>query len=278
VVVIDSVWISKKTPCIYYALRGSVSGSMILETAKVDVHSGVTGGVAVNPIFELCRVAAQCYQPESGKVLIPGFYQGIVKPGKREWKHFLTSGFQLTPWAKSYGLKQLQVKNRKQAIERLWCRPTFEVLGLAGGYTGPGVKSAIPPRAEMKFNCRLAPNQDPEKIAKRIVSHIKRINPRIKVLFHSKLHPFLGSSSGPYSDAAVRAYHYGFSQKPVFARGGGSDGAIILLHQYLKAPILMMGLSLPEHGYHAPNEYFDWQQTVGGILTFVKFFEEASLP
>jgi len=276
VVVIDSVWIAANAPCIYYALRGNITGSMILETAKHDVHSGITGGVAANPIFELCKVAAQCYEPLSGKVLIKGFDDGIAEPDDAEWSHFLRSGFQLKKWANSYGLKQIQVKTREEAIKRLWCLPTFEVHGMVGGYTGPGVKSAIPPRAELKFSCRLAPNQNPHKLSELFIEHVRKINPHIKVVFHALMSPYLSAVSGPYSRAAANAFRYGFSKRPIFARAGGSDGAILLMHRHLKAPINLMGLSLPEHGYHAPNEYFDWNQTQCGIRTFVKYFDEVA--
>ena len=273
VVVIDSVWISAKRPCIYYALRGNITGSMILETADRAVHSGVAGGVARNPLFDLCKVAAECYDPDSGKVLIPGFYQGIVEPASEEYSNFRRSGFHLKDWAASYGLKKLQVKNREEAIKRIWCLPTFEVNGIVGGYMGPGVKTAIPGRAELKFSCRLAPNQNPNHLSKRLKRHIQKINPNVRVVFYSALRPYLGSFSGPYARAASDAYLYGFSRRPVFARAGGSDGAIILLHQYLGANITLMGLSLPEHGYHAPNEYFEWSQAEGGIKVLVKYFQ-----
>lgn len=257
VVVIDSVWISANRPCVYYALRGNITGSMILETASSAVHSGVTGGVAVNPLFELCRVVAQCYDPDSGKVLIPGLYEGVVEPAAAEYANFRKSGFHLRKWAQSYGLRKVQVKSRGEAVERLWCRPTFEVIGIVGGYAGPGVKAAIPARAELKFSCRLAPNQNPQRISTQLRKHIKKLNTDVRVVFHSAIRPYLGAYDGPYARAASDAFLYGFSKRPVFIRAGGSDGAIILLHQYLKAHINLMGLSLPEHGYHAPNEYFE---------------------
>jgi acetylornithine deacetylase/succinyl-diaminopimelate desuccinylase-like protein len=276
VVVIDSVWISANQPCVYYALRGNITGSMFLATADHAVHSGIAGGVAVNPLFELCRTAAQCYDHRSGKVLVPGFYDGIVEPGALEYANFRKSGFDLKKWSQSYALQKLQVKNRNEAIQRLWCRPTFEVHGIVGGYTGPGVKTAIPGKAELKFSCRLAPNQDPKLISERFRNHIKKINPAVKVQFHAAISPYLGSFSGDYSRAASNAFLYGFGKRPVFARVGGSDGAIISLHKHLKAHINLMGLSLPKHGYHAPNEYFEWKQVRKGIKTLVKYFEEVA--
>jgi acetylornithine deacetylase/succinyl-diaminopimelate desuccinylase-like protein len=276
VVVIDSVWIAAHQPCIYYALRGNITGSMFFETADRAVHSGIAGGVAVNPLFELCRIAAQCYDPRSGKVLIPGFYDGVVEPTASEYTNFRHSGFDLQKWSQSYGLKKIQVTNRDNAIQRLWCRPTFEVHGIVGGYNGPGVKTSIPGKAELKFSCRLAPNQNPKTIARRLRAYIRKLNPAVKVHFHAAISSYLGSFSGNYSRAASNAFLYGFSKRPIFARVGGSDGAIISLHKHLKAHINLMGLSLPEHGYHAPNEYFEWKQVQKGIKTFVKYFEEVA--
>jgi acetylornithine deacetylase/succinyl-diaminopimelate desuccinylase-like protein len=276
VVVIDSVWISRNQPCVYYALRGNITGSMFFETADRAVHSGIAGGVAVNPLFELCRIAAQCYDPCSGEILIPGFYDGVVEPGRVEYANFRKSGFDLRKWSQSYGLKTIQIEDRKKAIQRLWCRPTFEVHGIVGGYTGPGVKTAIPGKAELKFSCRLAPNQNPITIQKRFRDYVKKLNPAVKVHFHAAISPYLGSFSGAYSRAASNAFLYGFSKQPAFARVGGSDGAIISLQKHLKAHINLMGLSLPEHGYHAPNEFFEWTQVRKGIKTFVKYFEEVA--
>jgi acetylornithine deacetylase/succinyl-diaminopimelate desuccinylase-like protein len=273
VVVIDSVWISANQPCVYYALRGNITGSMFYQSADRTVHSGIAGGVAVNPLFELCRIAAQCYDPRSGRVLIPGFYDGVVEPGASEYANFQKSGFDLRKWSQSYGLKTLQVKNRNNAIQRLWCRPTFEVHGIVGGYTGTGVKTAIPGKAELKFSCRLAPNQNPKTISRCVRSYIRKLNPAVKVHFYAAISPYIGSFSGRYSRAASDAFLYGFSKRPIFGRVGGSDGAIISLHKHLKAHINLMGLSLPEHGYHAPNEYFEWTQVQKGIKTFVKYFE-----
>jgi acetylornithine deacetylase/succinyl-diaminopimelate desuccinylase-like protein len=150
------------------------------------------------------------------------------------------------------------------------------VHGIVGGYTGPGVKTAIPGKAELKFSCRLAPNQNPKKISKQFRDYIRKLNPAIKVQFHAAISPYLGSFSGRYSRAASNAFLHGFAKRPIFARVGGSDGAIISLHKHLEAHINLMGLSLPQHGYHAPNEYFEWPQVQNGIKTLVKYFEEAA--
>jgi acetylornithine deacetylase/succinyl-diaminopimelate desuccinylase-like protein len=276
VLVIDSIWISTNKPTIYYALRGNITGSMFLETASNDVHSGIVGGVARNPMAELMEVASRIQNARTGKVKIPGFYKAVRPLQREELRNFRQLKFDLKGWAKAYGLKTIRKTNAMDALVRIWSNPTFEVHGMPGGYTGSGVKTAIPPRSELKWSARLVPDQNPDQISDLIRRFIHRQNPDIDVRIHSKLSPYLGSFAGPYAKAAYAALNFGFSRKPVFARAGGSDGAVALMQKYLKAPIILMGLSLPEHGYHAPNEYFDWEQAASGVKTFVNYFGRLS--
>jgi acetylornithine deacetylase/succinyl-diaminopimelate desuccinylase-like protein len=121
---------------------------------------------------------------------------------------------------------------------------------------------------------RLVPNQRPDKIFTLLKRFVKQLNPNVRVENHGKLEPFRGISSGPYAEALRRSVEAGFGKTPVNVREGGSIGAIAVLDRAWKAPILFMGLSLPEHGYHAPNEHFDWRQASGGMRTFVHYFRE----
>lgn len=272
VFVVDSVWLGADKPTIYYSLRGNITGSMFLETATKDAHSGVTGGIARNPMAELMKVASQLHDATSGKVKIPGFYKSVRRLDPAEIRNLRRLGFDLKGWASAFGLKRIRVSDPIHAMIRAWFRPTFEVHGMVGGYTGAGVKTAIPPRAELKFSTRLVPDQDPEEIARLIVQRVKECNPDVRVQIHAKLQPYLGAFSGPCTEAAKDALAFGFGKKPVLARGGGSDGAVAIMQKHLKAPITLLGLSLPAHGYHAPNEYYDWGQTLGGIKTFARLF------
>lgn len=272
VLVVDSIWISPKKPTIYYGLRGNIKGSMTLETANGDVHSGIVGGVARNPMTELMEVISRIQDAKTGKVKIPGFYKRVRKVTSEELQRFQQIGFQLERWAKSYGLKQIRLHDPIQAMVNAWCLPTFEVHGMVGGYTGPGVKTAIPPRAELKFSARLVPDQDGEEVAALITSFVRKCNPDVRVKIGAVLKSFVGPVKGPNTEAAVDAVRFGFNKKPVFARSGGSDGAIALMDKHLAAPITLLGLSLPLHGYHAPNEYFEWTQALGGMKMFVRYF------
>jgi acetylornithine deacetylase/succinyl-diaminopimelate desuccinylase-like protein len=134
------------------------------------------------------------------------------------------------------------------------------------------VKTAIAPAAEAKLSVRLVPNQDPDKIFALVRRFVKQRNPDVEVIPESFLRPFLGPREGPYIDAAADAMRAAFGKKPAFVREGGSIGAVVTMQKYLKAPIVFLGLSLPEHGYHAPNENYDWEQAAGGMQMFERYF------
>ena len=123
-----------------------------------------------------------------------------------------------------------------------------------------------------KSACVWYPNQKPQKIFRLLKKHLRARNPDIEVINDGALEPFGGISEGPYAEALQDAVEQGFGRRPVFVREGGSIGAVATLQRAWKVPILFMGLSLPEHGYHAPNEYFDWGQASGGMHAFVEYF------
>jgi acetylornithine deacetylase/succinyl-diaminopimelate desuccinylase-like protein len=273
VAVSDTIWIARGKPAVAYGLRGLAPVRLVLETGTKDVHSGVTGGAARNPITELCQLIADCYDVREGHVKIPGFYDDAAKLSKAEMKNFLASGFSVKEFKRAHELKKMRQGDAVDIASRLWARPTFEVHGIVGGYTGPGVKTAIPYRAEAKISMRLVPNQTGEKILKLAKSFIKGRNPDVQFIPESVLDPYLGPHTGPHADAARDAMRTAFGKEPAFVREGGSIGAVVTMQKYLKAPIVFLGLSLPEHGYHAPNENFDWEQASGGMKMFARYFE-----
>ncbi len=217
----DTVWISRQKPAIPYGLRGMLTAFMTLETGVKDAHSGVTGGAARNAVGELAQVVSHCYDARTGKVKVPGFYDDVKAVSKKEMASFMASGFNLKNWKQVYGFKSLRANDTAGILKRIWCQPTFEVHGLLGGYTGPGVKTVVPPKAELKFSTRLVPNQKPDKIFKLIRQHVKKLNPDVKVIHDASLEPYLGEFDGPYADAAINALDFGFNKgKPAFIREG----------------------------------------------------------
>ena len=274
VIVSDTIWIAKGRPAVPYGLRGLLGARLVLRTGEKDAHSGVTGGAARNPLAELMEVANACLDARTGRVKIPGFYDEVVEPTKAEIKSFLRSGFRVTDFKAAYGFRSLRVQDPADVLRRIWASPTFEIHGLSGGYHGQGVKTVVPGHAELKVSMRLVPNQTPERVFALLKKHVATINPTIKVEREGMLHPFNGSFTGPYVDCVKKAVKAGFGKEPAFVREGGSIGAVVTMQNTWKVPILFMGLSLPEHGYHAPNEYYDWGQASGGIKAFACYFEE----
>ncbi|MDT7042185.1 M20/M25/M40 family metallo-hydrolase [Candidatus Nitronereus thalassa] len=274
VLISDTIWVSRQRPAVPTGLRGLLAAQLTLRTGTTDVHSGLTGGGARNPLAELCEAVHACVDAQTGRVKIPGFYDHVVPPSPRDMKEFLSSGFEVARFKKAYGLRSIRTEDRANLVKRIWAAPTFEVHGLVGGYSGPGVKTAVPPCGRLKISMRLVPNQQPQKIFSQLQAFIKKHNPDIHVECDEQLEPFQGITSGPYAEALRKAVHVGFSITPSFVREGGSIGAVKLMERAWKVPILFMGLSLPEHGYHAPNEFFDWAQASGGIRAFVEYFSQ----
>lgn len=276
VVVSDTIWVSRERPAIPYGLRGLQGAVVRLKTGKKDVHSGLTGGLARNPIGELAQLIAECYDARTGEVHIPGFYDDVAKPSGSELDNFVQSGFTLEGFKKAHELHSLRKADDKEGSERIWARPTFEVHGIVGGYSGPGVKTIVPHQAEAKISMRLVPNQDPAKIYQLFEKFVKQKCPDAVVEREGSLAPYLGEFKGKYADAAVEAMKEAFGKQPAFTREGGSIGAVLSMTNVLNAPVIFLGLSLPEHGYHAINENFDWQQASGGMKMFVRYFDQLS--
>jgi acetylornithine deacetylase/succinyl-diaminopimelate desuccinylase-like protein len=276
VLVSDTIWISRTKPAIPYGLRGAMMLTMTLETGAKDVHSGLTGGAARNPLGELCKVISECYDARTGRVKIKGFYDDVKRATKKEVCSFTDSGFTTQRFRAAHELKKLRFDEPERVLKAIMAEPTFEVHGISGGYQGPGVKTIVPYRGQAKISCRLVPGQEPKKVFKLIRDFVREKNPDIKTEFISGLGPYIGEFEGAYADAAAEAMKFTFGKRPAFTREGGSIGAVVTMEKYLKAPIVFLGLSLPEHGYHAKNENFDWGMASGGMKMFVRYFDEIS--
>lgn len=274
VIISDTIWISKGRPAVPSGLRGLLGARLTLRTGEKDAHSGVTGGAARNPLAELMEVANACLDARTGRVKIPGFYDDVIEPTKDEIRNFLKSGFEVTRFKEAYGFRSLRVQDPADIMRRIWASPTFEIHGLSGGYHGQGIKTVVPGYAELKVSMRLVPNQVPERMFARLKKHVARVNPHVRVEREGMLHPFRGDLAGPYVECVKRAIKAGFGKEPAFVREGGSIGAVVTMQNTWKVPILFMSLSLPEHGYHAPNEYYDWGQASGGMKAFAQYFSE----
>jgi acetylornithine deacetylase/succinyl-diaminopimelate desuccinylase-like protein len=272
VVVSDTVWVSRARPAAPAGLRGLQGLRFDLQTGETDQHSGTAGGAARNPISELAQLISECVDGRTGRVKIPGFYADVVPPTKRELEDLKNCGFTVKDFKRDHLFRSLRVDDPLEVMKRIWMMPTFEVHGIAGGYQGPGVKTIIPPKATAIVSCRLVPKMDPKKVVKLIRDFVKSKNPDVKVSAEHELPAYEGKTVGPYADAIRGSMKFAFGKEPVFVREGGSIGAVLSMERVLKAPVFFLGLSLPEHGYHAPNENFDWPQARGGMAAFADYF------
>jgi len=277
ILISDTIWISRDRPAVSYGLRGLQGVVVRLKTGKKDVHSGLTGGLARNPIGDLAKLIAECYDAETGEVKIPGFYDDVKRASGSEGDNFVNSGFTTEDFKKAHELISVRkTKDMKEAAERIWALPTFEVHGIVGGYSGPGVKTIVPHQAEAKISMRLVKDQDPVKMLALFTKFVTQKCPDVEVQAEGSLRPYLGEFSGPYNTAAAESMKFAFGKEPAFTREGGSIGAVVSMNDVLGVPITFLGLSLPEHGYHAINENYDWQQASGGMKMFVKYFSLVS--
>jgi acetylornithine deacetylase/succinyl-diaminopimelate desuccinylase-like protein len=276
VVVSDTVWVSRGRPSLAAGLRGLQRLTFHLETAETDQHSGTTGGVARNPVAELAELASEICDARTGRVKIPGFYADVDRLTRAELLDFRASGFSVRGFMKDHGFRSVRTKNPIDVMRRLWALPAFEVHGLVGGYTGPGVKTIVPPRAELKASVRLVPHMQGRKVVRLVKAFARKRNPDVRVVAGSSAPPYRAVTTGPYVEAARKALRFAFGRAPVFVREGGTIGAVLSMEKALRCPIVFMGLSLPDHGYHAPNENYDWGQASGGMAAFARFFEEVS--
>ena len=269
VIVSDTIWPSGSQPAISIGLRGALHATLRLRTAGKAAHSGLVGGAARNPVRELAAIAAVIDRARF-------WHEGVIPPTRDEIDGFLRSGFDIDYWKRAHDLQLLETNVPLEVMLRIWARPTFEVHGLAGGYTGPGVKTIVPGDAELKISFRLVPDQDPHAIGRSLVELVHALDPTVEVDVSGFLHPYQGPTEGPVHEAIGAALAEVTGKAPVNVREGGSIGAVPILAEQLGVPVHFLPLSLPEHGYHAPNERFDWQQAKVGMTAFAKLFERLS--
>jgi len=276
VLVSDTIWISRSKPAAPLGLRGMQTVRLLLRTGDHDAHSGLTGGPARNPVAELCDLVATMVDAHTGDVKIPGFYDEVRPVTEEEVKGFLGSGFDPAEFKRVHGFKSLRYNDSADITRRIWALPTLEVHGIAGGYQGPGVKSVIPPWAEAKISMRLVPDMAPERALSRLVAFVKAANPDVEIHPEAALEPYLAPTGGPHVEALRKAIAAGFGAEPSFVREGGSIGAVVQMQRAIGCPVMFLGLSLPEHGYHAPNEHFDWGMASGGMKAMLEYFRQVA--
>ncbi len=274
ILISDSGIIDNKTPSIETGLRGLSYLEVEVTGANRDLHSGLYGGAVPNPINILCDMISSL-KNKKGEINIPEFYKDVLKIKQQERKELNKAPFNLNKYKKEIGIKDILGEEGFTTFERTGVRPTLDVNGIWGGYTGEGSKTVIPSKAYAKISMRLVPNQSSEKITKLFSNHFKKIAPKsvkVKVTPHHGGEPYVCENDTPAYLAAEKAMQKTFQKKPLPVRGGGSIPIVALFEKELKVKSILMGFGLDSDAIHSPNEHFGLFNFLIGIETICLFY------
>lgn len=279
VVVSDSSMYAPGQPALTYGLKGLAYMELKVTGPNRDLHSGTFGGGVQNPLNALCHIIDQLRDVKTGRIKIPGFYDGVKPLEKWERKEFANLKFSEAKERKELGVAKLVAEKGYTYREQVWARPTCDVNGIFGGYQGKGAKTVLPSWAGAKVSMRLVPGQNPVKIAKLFTQYVKKVAPAgVKVEVQS-LHgaePVLLETSGPLVEAAMEAMRDTWGRRPVRIREGGSIPIVTTFSRVLKVPVLLLGFGLSDDRLHSPNEKFDIPHFYNGIRTVARLLDRAA--
>jgi acetylornithine deacetylase/succinyl-diaminopimelate desuccinylase-like protein len=247
-----------------------------VQGARTDLHSGMYGGVAPNPLQAIAEIITGLKGPD-GKILIPGFYDDVKRPTDDELAAWRGLPFDEQAYLDAeIGSPCLTGEDGYSALERTWARPTLEVHGIRGGFVGEGAKTVIPGRASVKISMRLVPDMDPEKILRLYKKRVEQLTPKgtkVKVKSHAGSPASVVDTGNKFIQAAVRALDDVFKKETVYMRSGGSIPVVGQLREYAGIPSVLMGFGLPDDNLHAPNEKFHLPNFYRGIETVGRYLE-----
>ena len=272
----DTAMYAANTPTLCIGLRGLVYMEWEARGPARDLHSGLYGGAAPNAVFGLVELLAKCKNSE-GVVQIPGFYDDVAPPAPEEKKSWESLPFDEREFLKAeVGSACLTGEPGFSVFERIWARPTFEVHGIGGGFTGPGGKTVIPAKATAKVSLRLVPRQDPVKLASAVRAFAEKNAPagiKVEIRELNGSPASLVEPSHPAIQTAARALAEVFERPTVFIRSGGSIPIVGEFAEYLGIPTVLMGFGLPDDGLHSPNEKFSLENYEKGTRAVAHFLD-----
>jgi acetylornithine deacetylase/succinyl-diaminopimelate desuccinylase-like protein len=276
VVVSDGAMFDRGVPAICYGLRGLGYWQIDLVGANSDLHSGVYGGSVANPIEVLAHMLATL-KDDQGRIQVPGFYDDVREIGAAERAEFARLPFDEEKFKRELGVEELFGEAGYTTLERRWARPTLELNGIWGGFTGEGSKTVLPSRASAKLSSRLVPDQDPDRIGDLVEAHLRRVCPRTARMTFTRMagaKPSITPLDHPAVKAAERALEKAFGTRPVYEREGGSIPVVATFADELNAPSVLLGFGLNDDHLHAPDERFLLDNYFGGIRTSALLWEE----
>lgn len=284
-VICDTEMFAPGLPTLTTGLRGLVYTEVEARGAAQDLHSGMYGGAAPSPVEALAEIIAGL-KGRDGKIRIPGFYKPIKRPSAKELAAWKRLPFKEKEFLKKeVGSTALTGEKNYSVLERLWSRPTLEVHGIRGGFTGKGAKTVIPAVATAKISMRLVPAMNPKEVARQFTAAVKKLTPKgiettVQVISSSPAS--VVSTENLYVEAAAAAMEQVFGKKTVYIRSGGSIPIAGLFDRYLRTPVVMMGFGLPDDHLHSPNEKFHLPNFYRGIEAVGRLIEmlgeDLSLP
>ncbi len=270
----DTEMFAPDLPTLCVGLRGMIYTEIEVRGARTDLHSGMYGGAAPNPFVALAQIIARL-KDENGRILIPGIYDRVQAPSKAELAAWRALPFNEDDYREGeVGSTELVGEPGFSVLERTWSRPTLDVHGMPGGFTGAGAKTVIPARAMAKVSLRLVPDMTPAETFTQLQDYVEQIKPagvQVSVrLIHSG-DPIVVSTSNRFVHAATDALREVWGAETVFVRGGGSIPVVGDFVRELKIPTVMMGFGLPDDNLHAPNEKFHLSNFHRGIASIIGF-------
>ncbi|MCX7862363.1 MAG: dipeptidase [Bacteroidales bacterium] len=275
ILVSDTGMIAADTPSITAGLRGLTYLQIEVTGPNRDLHSGLFGGAVANPLNVLCKIIASM-QDDNGKITIPGFYNDVLEYTDEQRKLINQIPFNEENYKKSLGIKELWGEKGYTTIERTGIRPTLDLCGIWGGYTGEGSKTVLPSKAYAKLSSRIVPYQQHEKIGKLIKDYILSIAPPTVSVSVEILHggqPYVTPLDLPALDAARKALFDVYGKEPLPTMSGGSIPIIATFEEILGLKSVLMGFGLESDAIHSPNENYPLQNFYNGIKSIVKFYE-----
>lgn len=281
ILISDTGMISNTQPSITTGLRGLSYVEVEVTGPNRDLHSGLYGGAVANPINILTKMIASLHD-ENNHITIPGFYAKVEELSAEERAEMAKAPFSLEAYKKSLDIKEVYGETGYTTNERNSIRPTLDVNGIWGGYTGEGAKTVIASKAYAKISMRLVPNQDWKEITKLFKSHFESIAPKsvtVKVTEHHGGQGYVTPIDTIAYQAASKAYTETFGVKPIPQRSGGSIPIVALFEDELKSKSILMGFGLDSDAIHSPNEHFGVFNYLKGIETiplFYKYYTEMS--
>ncbi len=281
ILISDSGMISNQQPSINTGLRGLSYVEVEVTGPNRDLHSGLYGGAVANPINVLAKMIASLHD-ENNHITIPGFYDKVVELSREERDEMAKAPFSLEEYKKALDIEDVYGEKGYTTNERNSIRPTLDVNGIWGGYTGEGAKTVIASKAYAKISMRLVPDQDPDEITELFISHFESIAPKgvqVKVSPHHGGYPYVTPIDNIGYKAANKAYSETFGVPAIPQRSGGSIPIVALFEKELKSKTILMGFGLDSDAIHSPNEHFGVWNYLKGIETipyFYKYFAEIS--